>query len=367
MLLAERGHDVHRFEEDNRRATAMNHIKLGVATVWNFDAARRLESFVKQTKPDVVHFHNTFPLISPAAYRAVRQSGAAVVQTLHNFRLACTNGLLFRDGRPCEQCLTAWFPWPGIYHRCYRDSVLASAAVTSMLAFHRVLGTWQKHVDAYVIPGEFARGKLVEGGVPSRKTYINSNFLEIDPGIGAGSGGYALFAGRLSDEKGLRTLIAAWKRLPLPLPLRVLGDGPLAEWLKDESLTAPHIQWLGLLPRSEVLLQMKDASMLVFPSECYETCPLTILEAFGTGLAVVAGAHGAAASLVQDGRTGLLFEAGNAESLAKNVIRLLQNPELRRDIGKNARREFERLYTREGHYERLLGIYQAATQERSRP
>jgi len=365
-LLEERGHSVYRFEEDNRAAISMNRIKLGVATVWNVDVAQRLESVVNQTKPDVVHFHNTFPLISPAAYSAARRAGAAVVQTLHNFRLACTNGLFFRDGQPCEKCLKALFPWRGVYHRCYRDSILASTAVTSMLAIHRVLGTWERHVDAYVIPGEFARKKLVESGVPAWKAYVNSNFLETDPGIGKGSGGYALFAGRLSDEKGLRTLVEAWRRLPGALPLRILGDGPLAEWLQNEILAIPQIRWLGLLPRSEVLSQMKDASILVFPSECYETCPLVILEAFATGLPVVTTDHGAAASIVRDGETGVFFKAGNPENLADRAAQLYGNPRLRHVIGKNARKEFESLYTRDRHYDRLLEIYEAASVERGK-
>jgi len=235
-----------------------------------------------------------------------------------------------------------------------------------MLTFHRVLGTWQNHVDAYVVPSDFASNKLVESGVPARKTYVTPNFLEIDPGLGSGSGGFALFAGRLSDEKGLRTLVAAWKRLPKPLPLRILGDGPLSEWLKNESLTIPQLQWLGALPRSEVLRHMRDASMLIFPSECYETCPLTIIEAFGTGLAVVASNRGAMPSMVRDRDTGVLFTAGNSESLTEKVLELHHNPSMRRFVSRNARAEFERLYTRERHYEGLLRIYQAATEERNR-
>ena len=363
-LLTEYGHKVSLFEETNQRADSMNALTLGAATIWNQGACGRLAAALSVAKPRIVHFHNTFPLISPAAYRTARRSGAAVVQTLHNFRTLCLNGLFFKNGKPCERCLHNTVPWPGVLQRCYRDNPLASTAVATMLTVHRALGTWKNEVDWYVAPSEFARDKFIEGGLPPERFSVKPNFLEKDPGIGEGGGGYAIFAGRLSQEKGLPVLIEAWRCLPPHIKLRIFGQGPLLDWLKTEITGMPSVELLGWQPRQEILAQMKNAAALVFPSECYENGPLSVTEAFATGLPTVASNHGAMSTLIRHRGTGLLFRRGDANNLAAEVQWLIDHEDVRQAMRLEARAEFERQYTRTAHYERLLKIYRLATARR---
>src|SRR5262249_1099168 len=181
--------------------------------VWSVGFQRRMIESLRRTRPDVVHFHNTFFQVSPAAYYACRDAGVPVVQTLHNYRLICPSATFYRDGRVCEDCLGKSVPLPGIRHGCYRQSRGQTAVVAGMPTAHRWLQTWQRCIDAYIAMTDFARAKFIAGGLPADKIAIKPNFCPVDPGIGAGAGGYALFVGRLSPEKGVETLMAAWRRL----------------------------------------------------------------------------------------------------------------------------------------------------------
>ena len=185
-------------------------------------------------RPDVVHFHNTFPLISPSGYYAARAEGVPVVQTIHNYRLICPSATLFRDGRPCVDCVGRRVPWPAVKHACYRDSRPASLVVAGMLSTHRLLQTWNRLVHVYIALSEFARQQLISGGLRGDRIVIKPNFINPDPGVGSHDGDFALFIGRLTIEKGLPTLLSAWERLDGAFPLKIVGDGPLA----DEVATA---------------------------------------------------------------------------------------------------------------------------------
>src|ERR1700681_312252 len=221
-LLEQHGHTVVRYEEHNRRIAGAG-ISAAGSTVWSTRSFRRLRSVLREQACDVVHFHNTFPLISPAAYYAARAANVPVVQTLHNYRLICPAGTLLRDGAVCEECIGR-VPLPALVHGCYRGSRPATAAVAAMLVIHRVGGTWRRMVDAYIAPSEFARKKLIAGGLPAERIVMKPNFVAPHPGAGSGDGGYAFFAGRLSEEKGVRTLFQAWERLGTAIPLVVAGD-----------------------------------------------------------------------------------------------------------------------------------------------
>jgi glycosyltransferase involved in cell wall biosynthesis len=229
-----------------------------------------------------------------------------------------------------------------------------------MLAVHRMLGTWRNKVDAYVALTEFGRRKFIEGGIPADKIFLKPNIVSSDPGVKQGNGDFALFVGRLSEEKGIRTLLAAWKLLSIPL--KIVGDGPmkseLLQNLQDPSLQA--VTYLGVLSHNDVISLMKQARILIFPSEWYEGFPLTIAEAFACGLPILASRLGAMAEIIRDKETGILFSPGDYKEVADKVVQLWDDfAELSR-IGQNARREYEQKYTPERNYEMLIDIYSRA-------
>jgi len=325
-LLEKFGHRVHRFEMDNDAIDSMGKLAAMRATIWNRKSYEAMRAAVREHRAQVVHFHNTFPLISPAAYTAARDEGAAVVQTLHNFRLLCPNAVFFRDGKVCEDCLGKTLAWPGVKHKCYRESRAASGAVATMACVHRIKGTWNNAVDAYIAPTEFARQKFITGGLPADRIFVKSNFVDPDPGVGTGDGGYAVFVARLSYEKGLETLLAAWEQLADLIPLKIVGDGPLAHLVQQAMSRTKNIEWLGRLPLEKVYETISGATMLIFPSRCYETFGRVAVEAYAKGVPVVASNHGAMADVVAHERTGLLFTPGDAGALAAAVKQLLADP-----------------------------------------
>ena len=228
-LLAERGHDVIRFTVHNDEIARLGRLAVAGRTFWNRQVHADLAALFAREQPALLHCTNTFPLMSPAVYYAAAAAGVPVVQSLHNYRLLCPNALLLRDGRVCEDCLGKVFAWPAIQHGCYRDSRAGSAVVAGMLAAHRGLGTWTRRVDRYIVLTEFARRKFTAGGLPADKLSVKPNFVSPDTGPGSGGGGYAVYVGRLSEEKGIASLLAAWIDRRLEIPLKIVGDGPLAE------------------------------------------------------------------------------------------------------------------------------------------
>ena len=356
--LKQRGHEIITFVENNARLKEMNPLRAAQNTIWSRETQNKLRRLIGEKKPDVAHFHNTFLRISPAAYYVCKEAGVPVVQVLHNYRLICPGALLMREGHVCEDCVGRTVPWHGMMYGCWRGSRMGTAVVATMLTVHRLIRTWQEQVDLYIALTEFARQKFVEGGLPAEKIVVKPNFVAPDPGEGHHEGGYALFVGRLSPEKGLRTLLRAWKRLK-GVPLKVVGDGPLLERVQGsvskEGLK--EIEVLGRRPREEVLQLMQEAQMLVFPSECYENFPSVIAEAFACGLPVIASRRGAMTEIVEDGRTGLHFEPGSPEDLAAKVEWAWTHPNELREMGREARREYEQKYTAERNYEVLMGIY----------
>lgn len=354
-LIEAAGHLVKRYSLHNDAIAGMNPLKLAGKLIWNQTAYKDIRRLVRENRIDVAHFHNTFPLISPAAYYAARQEGARVVHTLHNFRLICPNSFLSRDARVCEDCLTKVVPWPGIVHACYRDSKMQSAAVATMLAGHRFAGTWTKQIDLYIALSEFARRKFIQAGLPADRFEVKPNFAHPDPGMGSGAGRFALFVGRLSPNKGIDVLLNAWKTLASRLPLRIVGDGPLAEQVQRN--TGNGIEYLGRQPREKVLSLMREASFLVFPSVWYEGFPMTIVEAYASGLPVIASNLGSMASIVEDHVTGLRFAPGDAGDLCQKVEWICNHPDVLRDMRGNARAEFVNRYSAGPNYTQLMRIY----------
>ncbi len=357
-LLREMGHQVEVYEANNDRVAELGKLRLAADTVWSREAYQAVEHQLQKQRPDVVHVQNFFPLISPSVYYAAKAQNVPVVQTLHNYRLLCPNALFFRDGKVCEDCLGQIIPYPGVMHGCYRDSKVASAGVATMLSVHRAMNTWTTMVDSYITLTEFARQKFIAGGIPAEKIVVKPNFVRPEPEPGSGSGGYALFVGRLSVEKGLDTLLAAWEHLDNQIPLKIVGDGPLADQVVAATKRLPLIEWLGRKPMAQVHELMGEAKFLVFPSKWYETFGRVAIEAFAKGTPVIAANIGAIAELVDSGRTGLHFCPGDATDLAAKVKWLLANPAKLNQMRLQARIEFEDKYTANKNYEKLKEIYQ---------
>jgi len=357
-LLEEHGHHVIRHTIHNDQVRDLNKIQLARAIIWNKTVYQDIQELIRQERPHIAHFHNIFPLISPAAYYAVQAEGIPVLQTLHNYRYLCPNGILFRDGQVCEECVGKYVPWPGILHGCYRQNRVATAGVAAMLSFHRSLGTWDKKVNGYIALTEFTRQKFIEARVIRKeKIFVKHNYVHSDPGIGTGQGNFALFVGRLSPEKGLGILLEAWKNLRNPLRLKVVGAGPLLRELVQENKNEESIEFLGSLPEHDVLALMKEALVLIFPTLCFENLPLVILEAFATGLPVVGSDMGNTKILIRDRELGLLFRPNDPKDLSTKIDWLMENPAEIRQMRTNVRKEYELKYTSEKNYRVLLEIY----------
>jgi glycosyltransferase involved in cell wall biosynthesis len=359
-LLREMGHDVNTYEEDNKALSTLSPIEAFSRTLWSQPTYRAVYDRLKQDHHDIVHIQNFFPLISPSAHYAARARGVPVIQTLRNYRLICPNGLFFRAGKVCEDCMGLAIPYPGVTHRCYRDNLVASAGVAAMVSVHRLLQTWQQQVTLFIALTNFAREKFIQGGFPADKIVVKPNFVAPDPGVGSGTGGYALYVGRLSVEKGLDTLLQAWNHVS-GLPLKIIGEGPLADQVQTAVQRSGTVEWLGRRPLSEVYRLMGEATVVLFPSNWYETFGRVAVEAFATGTPVIGAKIGAIAEIIEHGRTGLHFNPGDPLDLAAQVDWLLSHPTQIQSMRQAARAEFEQRYTANINYTQLLDIYQRAT------
>jgi glycosyltransferase involved in cell wall biosynthesis len=337
-------------------------IDVAVNCVWSSTSYQQMRAVLRDEQPDVVHVHNFFPVFSPSIYYACKEANVPVVQTLHNYRLICPAASLYRDGHVCEECLEHG-PWRGALHACYKGSHLGAAALALMIQTHRARRTWTDMVDRYIALTEFSRQKMILGGLPADKIVVKPNFVLDDPGPRAGEGDYALFVGRLADLKGIPVLLEAWRHLSSPVPLVIAGDGPFRKEMEQiiEHHQLKNVHYRGRLSRSDTTQAMKNARFLVFPSTWYEGFPVTIAEAFACGLPVICSRLGSMQEIVCDGRTGMHFEAGNAEDLARTVAFAWEHPERTTAMGHLARNEFEARYTPERNYEMLMEIYEKVT------
>jgi glycosyltransferase involved in cell wall biosynthesis len=366
-LLERHGHSLFSLTRQNSDINNMSPVRVARNTLWNPQIYREIRQTIRRERIDVAHFHNTFPMVSPSAYYAARREGVPVIQTLHNFRILCPGSLLYREGRVCETCVTRSVPWPGVVHRCYRNSRIQTGMVTGMVSVHRMLRTWSNAVDVYIALTEFSRNKFVEGGFPPDKIALKSNFLDTDPGQadrGPNGGEYAFYAGRLTEDKGLQVLLDSWRELKSHVQLRIAGTGPLLESVRSQADNIPGVQVLGATPHSQILDLMKHASMLIVPSLWYEGLPVTVVEAYATGLPVVASDLGSLKTLIKEGVTGLHFPAGDSRALARCVERMLSPDCDLRAMGANARAAFLRDHSPEVCYTTLMSIYEKAIEQR---
>jgi glycosyltransferase involved in cell wall biosynthesis len=363
-LLTDYGHQVELLEHDNREIKSLGKAKTAARTLWSPDSYHRVYSKLRDGQFDVMHVQNFFPLWSPSVYYAAAKCGIPVVQTLRNYRLMCVNYSFFRDGHVCEDCLGRFMPWSGIIHACYKDSRMASSVVAAMIGLHKMMGTWANRVDIYVALTEFAREKYIAGGLPAERIVVKPNFVHPSPLAGQGGGEYAVFVGRLSPEKGISTLLEAWKSPKIVLPLRIIGEGPLENSVRAAAATCHQIQYMGSRSPVQVLDAMRQAEFLVFPSEWYEGMPRVVIEAFAVGTPVIASNIGAAASMVVPGRNGLHFPPGDVATLRQLLESHACNLSELRAMRRGARLSFESHYTGQANADLLLSVYRKARQQR---
>jgi glycosyltransferase involved in cell wall biosynthesis len=352
-LLRRRGHAVETYLRGNDELRKMNRMEAFTQALWSRRTSKDIARLVDAFRPDVIHAHNTFALVSSSLYWAAARAGIPVVQTLHNFRLMCVQAMFLHEGRVCEDCL-GHVPWRGVARKCYRNSGLQSAALAVTLGVHRTLGTFRDKVARYIALNEFCRRKFVEGGLPASRISVKPNFVDVErPAEGARHGG--LYVGRLAPEKGIDVLMQALRELP-GVTIDVIGVGPQQHDVEAH----PQLNVLGWLPHGEIYERMRRASYLVMPSIWYENFPRTLVEAYANGLPVIASHLGALAELVEHGRTGLLFEAAAAHDLARHIAWAEAFPGKMRAMGEEARERYESEFTPERNYAQLAAIYQDA-------
>lgn len=359
-LLRSHGHSVELLEQDNEVIRGLRGKFIASKSIFYSSHSRmRMRIAIRDFRPDILHVHNWFPILSPSIIFEADAFGVAVVQTLHNFRMICANGLLYRKGNVCTDCLGKPFPLDGILHSCYRGSSAGSVIVTSAFAFHRLAHTWDR-VDLFIAVSDFQREVLVRGGLPSEKVAVKPNFVSPHAWNAENkTGDYALYVGRLSPEKGIRTMLEAWNSGKIPLHLKICGNGPMAEDVRLVAAENLFIEYLGLQPPEIVYSEMANARFLVFPSEWYETFGRTVIEAFSQGTPVLAADLGGIRELVEDQVTGFLFQPGNVDALIAGATRF-SDGESYKEMRMNCRKLFLDKYSAEINYKLLFELYEKA-------
>jgi glycosyltransferase involved in cell wall biosynthesis len=366
QLLTDHGHTVHLLEVTNDRISSPTaKISAAIGAIYSRQAKQQVLREIRTFRPDLVHVHNFFPLLSPSIYDACRSAHIPVVQTLHNYRLICPKAMLFRDQQICEACVGKPIALQGIRSGCYRESSAQTAIVAAMLAIHTARGTWRDRVNAYIALTQFQKQKLVQGGLPAHKIHVKPNFVDLPVQFSGQSEtppreNFVLFVGRLAEEKGVGLLIDAYTRDPNLPPLKLVGDGPLADVLKTQVLGAnmtDRITFLGRQDKAQVLYLMHRAQLLVFPSIWYEGFPLTLAEAFACGLPAIVPNLGSMAEIVEPNITGFHFTPQSSLDLLKTLRSAIANPTHLTRLSHNARQVYQTHYTGSTNYDRLISIY----------
>lgn len=338
---------------------------LGAAvTPWNFKSANDIKLAVNEFQPDVVHVHNTFPLISPSIFHAVGKDSATVM-TLHNYRIFCPAGIPFRSGKVCTMCIDKRSSIPSLLYGCYRRSRVATSALAASVDLHRRLNTWRDQVDAFIVFSSFQRDLVIAAGLPEHKVHIKPNFNSCqDKGLSwKDREDCVVFVGRLGEEKGIINLISAWNeatKMGVPFPeLRIIGDGPL-EHLARSLAVNPSIRFLGFLDEQAVRDEVGKAKLLVLPSECMEGFPMVLTEAFALGTPAAVSNLGPLPSIVRHGINGAVFAAADPKAIVSCISDLWARPISLKAMGQSARETFLEKYTSEENFKQLISIYNIA-------
>lgn len=348
-MLIESGAEVETFTLQNSDYANKPQWKQFISLLWNHEAYLALQTKIHATKPDIIHVHNLFPFLSPSILWAARRANIPVVVTLHNYRLLCANGLLYREGSICERCVGKFLPLPAIRYSCYRGDRQYSAAVVLSMVLHRLIGSW-KIPKTYIAPTEFTANKLLSV-LPNDRIVVKPHYAQDLPRPTTAKNGHVVVVGRLSEEKGIDWLAEIWDLLPTNIMLDVVGVGDVA--IKQDRRITMH----GYLPPQQLRTLMAEASVVVIPSRCYETFNNVVIEAFAAGTAVIAPEDSAPASLITNGVNGALFPRWDAETLQQLMVDYCLDAERAAYEGNQARSTFERHFQKERNLKRLREIY----------
>jgi len=368
-LLKKYGHEVIEFtrhSDDIRNRGFWGTLIGGFSTPWNPLSMRQVRRVLARERPDIMHAHNTFPLLSPSVFRAARGLSTATVLTLHNYRVFCAAGIPMRNGAVCTECIEKDSVAPALKYGCYRNSRLASIPMAAMIFLHKRLGTWKRDVDAFIALSEFQKEKIAAGGLPEKKVHVKPHFYPDPPAPlpWEAREDKIVFVGRLGWEKGVHLLLDAWQRWGHNAPtLEIIGDGPerpKLEKMVNEAALDSKIHFRGQIPFSQTQAEMAKARLLVLPSLCFEGFPMVIREAFALSVPVASSRIGSLPEIIADNDTGRLFSPGDPAHLLRVVKGLWEDPENLAQMAKAARNEFEKKYTPNKNYEQLIDIYQKA-------
>lgn len=361
-LLTSKGHDVHvlYFTNEQFSGGVLNKLSAGLQAIYNRASRRKLRMALIDFKPDIIHVHNFFFDASPAVFFEASRQRIPVVATVQNFRLICVNALLLRQQQLCELCVQKFFPVYGVKYACYHDSIVQSMLVGSISAVHKLLGTWKKRIDQFIVPAEFIKNRLNNSSLhlPAGKIVVKRNFID-DPGVAVSAErkNYFLFVGRLAKEKGIDVLLECFESMP-EQELIIAGDGPEAFGLKEKYGTLKNVRFAGHQHKTGVLDLMKNCRALIFPSIWYEGLPVTIVEALATGTPVIASRLGAMEEMIQDSINGLLFDKGNSEKLRESIHTFNKRVNMGdMSFYEEARKSYMQYYHPEISYSEIMIIY----------
>lgn len=366
-MLKNKGHTVIEFIKTNRdiygfsfygKIQTLNNMK------WSKSIYHEMRQYLTKEKPDIVHVHNIFFVISPSVYYACAECNVPVVQTLHNYRMLCSCATFFRKNKICERCIHGNFGYSLLYG-CWRNSRILNCFVVRMLRYHYKIGTFREKIDKYIAPTNFSKQKFIEGGIPVDKIVVKPNFVNDEYVFRKKTeiSDYVLFVGRLSEEKGVWELVKAWKGIDFKL--KIAGDGHLKNELV--SFCVEHkinVEFLGYVQYVDLKRYLAKCLFLIFPSLCYETFGRVLVEAYAASVPVAASKLGVMPEIVLDGLTGILFNSYDINDMRMKIRYLLGDKKIVANMRERARAEYDDKYSSERNYKMLMKIYEDVIHKR---
>lgn len=365
-LQRQYGNDVIEFTIHNDLIKDINPLILASETIWSFQTQRRLSRTISDFHPDIAHFHNTFPLISPSAYYSCHEAGVPVIQTLHNYRLLCPSAIFYRSGKVCQDCKEKLFPYPGILHSCYRNSFVQTCVVALMLFSHRMMNSWKKNIDRFIVSNTFLESQLIDAGYPPKKIIrlLNPFQLEVHKPCYE-FGNYILYFGRIDPPKGVHILVNAMQQIP-QLRLVVVGSGPAMDdtvsWVKDNHLK--NIDFVGPKWGSDLVPYLEKARLVIVPSLWNEPSPIVIYQSLATGKPVIGARIGGIPDLITP-ETGLLVTPGDVDDLVQGIKKLAFDDDRLRSMSRSAREWAEINLDPKKYYRSIIKVYSQVIEEGS--